>query len=270
VRAFEPFHIVYRTDRGGQIAEFGGDEWLLAALDSYGSGLMTEGNLALGGPLFIKLRKRELCVIAWLRGLTVRTNAYEAWGVVGSSEADATVWVSYWRSLASEPNLDRLKQMASGLNNRVVGSERPEVPRNLSQELARVYLEHSSGTNTFLTCVRDPDDIALLPWLWLLGPIPSNEATIGPPRQSPLSLTYQGEIGFAAIVIEPCKQIEHLVQSIAQGQRFDSVLKSAHTLRLNPPYRTTSVLPIVARTVEENLSDQHRSGGDHKVASADN
>jgi hypothetical protein len=251
--AFRTFHIDYDASRGGQV---GDDDSLIGALDAYGAGLERSGELT-GGPLLIRLRSSDDLVVGWIRSKGEREGTYEAWGVTGPQTEDVSTWVSYW-PMFKEYRCDDLKAVASGMTQRKTGNIYPAVPDNLASELTRIAAAYDRGERTFVTAVNSAVDLELLPWLWLLGPVESCTATVGPPRQSPLSLTYQGQVGAVPICPEPERWALEIVNYL-HADEVESGMKQARSLRgkkLNP----SQLAPALSSVKQESAAAKPADG----------
>jgi hypothetical protein len=189
---FDAFHIAY--GEGGQVPRKGDCAWLTAVFDGYGGGLETDGEWAAGGPLVVRLEKWNTVVVSWIRGLSVRGNAYEAWGVIGAIDADISRWVQCWSLLRAEPSDENLDTLARELNGATVAAHYPKVTPQLGPALTKTYEASRAVDDRFLIPLAAAEEIDLLGWLWLLGPVMPSDASVGPPKRRPLNTTYQALI----------------------------------------------------------------------------
>ncbi|MFL6260781.1 MAG: hypothetical protein ACJ76Y_13795 [Thermoanaerobaculia bacterium] len=132
--------------------------------------------------------------------------------------------------------------MADMIETGFLGPDLPPLPANLVSWLTKIHYEAAKNTECqqFLLPIRTPEEIPLLPWVWLLGPIPPTHATLGPPRQIPTAitppLTYEGKVSGEQITfgLEESTYLSDLVnKTLPQGLTF--ALSSINNLREQKP-----------------------------------
>lgn len=182
--SWQGFYITYRDGLGQTLAR-GLPELspLTGELEGYASGLDATGRYAAGGPLVLRLETGRR-VVSWLRALPAQTvgrpGAWEAWGVAGNVEDDPLYWPWYWTELWDGP--PSVTRLAERLNEGGRSTGLPEPPLALPAVLLAFQQQKEPP---FVVMMREPTDLDLLPWVWLLGPLDPRAATLGPPRSRP-------------------------------------------------------------------------------------
>ncbi len=197
---FKPFHIAY--EEGAGMRQVLGEKIAnLDALEIYGSGLEPKGDLR-GGPLVTSVSGIEGVTLCWIRGVPhARQNVWEAWGIVAPSAMSIKTWPSHWDELKMEPSAETITSLGE-LLQQGWGNSWPVNSRHIHilSLIHRRYLD-DKRLNRFTFPVHGGGDVGALAGLWLLGPIPWDQASVGPPRKIaaavPTSspLTYEGLIG---------------------------------------------------------------------------
>jgi hypothetical protein len=184
--SWSEFHVAYREGVGMTLVRGRRElSWLSGEIEGYASGLATTGQYADGGPLVLQVANGRR-IVGWLRGLAVeevgRHGVWEAWGVVGEAADDPWYWPRYWKELQAAREAAAAKRLVDGMNEGGSTDGPPDPPLALTGILRAFELETQQP---YVLVLSEPGDLALLPWVWLLGPVDPRQATIGPPRPQP-------------------------------------------------------------------------------------
>jgi hypothetical protein len=242
----ETFHARYAQ---GQWFDWGEQPNLMKHLEGLGGGLPTDPPWQHGGPLLVGFGERQ--VLAWMRGIPFeeagRMNAWEAWGVTGPVGSFIS-WPAFWEELRAEPDRSRLESMARALAAPRQSDRLPPVPANLKETLESIYLSDKLQA----IAMRTPDDLPLLAWAFLLGPVAWDAATVGPPRRIPLvsrePLTYQGQIVDGRTATERARNqwssplLASIVDAAEEGELNAAFDQVSELRRLSPADRRRRVL----------------------------
>jgi len=243
----QPFYVTYQHDRG-QTPLRGVDNGAVQDLEGLGSGLDTSGAWAGGGPFVWIRNATNHRLVGWVRALprhqVGRSGTWEAWGVQTAMETDCSGFPWNWRLLQEGPNsLDSFSAALASPKRRRITDDIP-----ISKLVAILSNFYSRGrrSDPMTIPIDDPEDLPLLPWIWLLGPVQPQSATLSPPRKnlpamSP-PLTYvtliDADFDFRQAT---SPYLQAAVQELITGSA-DEALRKIQTLRQTPPGKQARLL----------------------------
>lgn len=236
----QPFHVTYERDLG-QIALRGGvDHDAVLELEGFGSGLDTSGPWAGGGPFVWIRTATNHRLVGWVRALpreeVGRSGAWEAWGVQTTIETDCSAFAWCWQMLGEGPkSLEAFSAALASSKRRRITDDIP-----ISKLVAILSNFYSRGRRGDLMTIpiEEPEDLPLLPWIWLLGPVQPQNATLSPPRKNVPAmappLTYvsiiDGDFDFRQAT---SPYLQAAVQELITG-KADEALRMIQTVRQAP------------------------------------
>jgi hypothetical protein len=245
--SMHPFH--YRYVRGIE-AILGGDSSLGSELEPFGGPIEPHAPWSSGGPFVWRRQNNKTTLIGWARAVAPeeagRSGAWEAWGVDVDDPSVVNRWPFAWEELRQSPTPDSLKRLVSRLSSDPLGGL-PRLRGTEGAALTRAYLAHVDDNGESIAVpLESADDVGLLPWLWLLGPVAPAQATLTTPRSGAPTLhprpTYAPRIDLDPphdAFVSPAVQD---ILSHAASRRWNKAIDAAQELRRLPAAKQLTIL----------------------------
>ncbi|MEO8380740.1 MAG: hypothetical protein ABI779_13840 [Acidobacteriota bacterium] len=248
--SYEPFLIDYGP--GGMVPSIGGDPALVNELENLGTGMDTDGEWALGGPVVWRRPNSGRRIVGWIRGVPSselgRAGAWRAWGVQAGPDDDIQHWPWAWELLRSEPSSTTLRELAAALATPKVKSTLPPFGSDFAGLLSEAHrVRASESGQTFSIPLESKSELAALAWFWLLGPDDPQQATLGPPRREAAAvsprLTYAGQLGTTRPWgLRPSPFFQDAVLPLVHERKDLQAVRQVQLLREAPPQRRVLLL----------------------------